>query len=223
MEPDPAASEAPDEVAQDAPPAQVRRWTRSELDAFRGETIGDLIGPGCRLLLVGVNPGLMTVATQMHFAHPTNRFWPALRRAGLIDRTPPPNQALSEDDRAHVIERGIGITNLVARATARAAEITTTELRAGLERLTATAEEFRPRVVAITGITAYRATFADPGAQLGAQDRRIGPAVVWALPNTSGLNANHSLDSLADHYRAAADAAGLVSTPSTTAPPTTSR
>ena len=197
----------PDVDPCDAP--TPRTWTRAELDAYRGATIGDLIGPGCRLLLVGVNPGLMTVATQMHFAHPSNRFWPALHRAGLIDRIPRPNGAMTDDDRAHVVERGLGITNLVARATARAAELPAAELRAALDRLAATARRVRPRVVAITGITAYRMAFREPAAQLGPQDRRLGPAVMWALPNTSGLNANHSLDSLAAHYRAAADAAGL--------------
>lgn len=172
--------------------------------------MSDLVGPGLTLLFVGINPGLWTAATQTHFNHPGNRFYPALYMAGLIDIVVDRGRAMTDDERQHLVERGIGITNLVARATARAAELDGDELRAGAARLDALVVERRPRVVAVAGITAYRDAFALPKAVLGRQDEPIGDADLWVVPNPSGLNAHATVASLAASYRAVGEAAGIV-------------
>jgi TDG/mug DNA glycosylase family protein len=189
-------------------------FTRAELEAQRGREVPDLIGPGLRLLFVGINPGLWTAAVQTHFAHPGNRFYPALHRAGItayeIDRS----AGMSDEDRSHLVERGVGITNLVPRATAKASELSREELREGGERLLHTLAEHRPRVVAVAGITAYRDAFGERAAVPGRQpDRLDGPfagTALWVVPNPSGLNAHETVDTLAAAYRAAAVEAGVV-------------
>lgn len=185
-------------------------FTRAELEAFRGVEVADLIGPGLKLLFVGINPGLWTAATQTHFAHPGNRFYPALRRAGIIERDIDRGVGMSDDDRSHLVERGIGITNLVARATARADELSTDELRAGGERLVAFVATHRPRAVAVAGVTAFRAAFGVRRASAGRQPGTLAGAELWVVPNPSGLNAHDTVDSLAAAYREPAVAAGLV-------------
>ena len=187
-------------------------FTRSELESFRDATVPDLVGPGLRLLFVGINPGLWTAATATHFAHPGNRFYPALRLAGVIERDIDRGVGMSDADRQHLIERGIGITNVVARATAKASELTTAELRAGGERLRVFVREHRPRVVAVAGITAYRAAFGDPRARLGRQPHAFESAELWIVPNPSGLNAHATIASLAAAYRQPAEAAGVIGT-----------
>lgn len=185
-------------------------FTRAELESFRDAVVADLVGPGLRLLFVGINPGLWTAATSTHFAHPGNRFYPALRAAGIIDVDIDRGVGMSSADRAHLIQRGIGITNLVARATVRASELTTDELRAGGERLVAFVAEHRPVVVAVAGITAYRQAFGARDAVSGRQPDGIGDAELWVVPNPSGLNAHETTDTLATAYRAPAAAAGVV-------------
>jgi TDG/mug DNA glycosylase family protein len=185
-------------------------FTRAELEAFRNATVSDLIGPNCRLLFVGINPGLWTAAVQTHFAHPGNRFYPALRRAGVVAIEIDRAGGMNDADRAHLVERGIGMTNLVGRATARASELRADELRAGAGRLLGFVEMHRPAVVAIAGVTAYRTAFSQRGAGLGPQDGRLGDAAVWVVPNPSGLNAHETVDTLAAHYGAVARAAGVL-------------
>lgn len=185
-------------------------FTRQQLEAFRGATVPDLVGPGLRLLFVGINPGLWTAATQTHFAHPSNRFYPALHRAGLITRPIDPAAGMDDQQRQHLVTRGIGITNLVDRATARASEVDRAELREGAERLAATVAEHHPRVVAVAGITAYREAFGDRRAELGPQPEPLQGAEMWVVPNPSGLNAHETVDSLADWYRRVGQAAGVV-------------
>lgn len=185
-------------------------FSRAELEAYRDSTVPDLVGPGLKLLFVGINPGLWTAATSTHFAHPGNRFYPALRMAGVIERDIDRGAGMSDADRAHLIERGIGITNVVARATARASELTVAELRDGGERLRTFVRQHGPRVVAIAGITAYRAAFGDAKAQLGRQPQRFEGAELWIVPNPSGLNAHETIASLAAAYREPAIAAGVV-------------
>ena len=185
-------------------------FTRAELETFRDVEVPDLVGPGLRLLFVGINPGLWTAATQTHFAHPGNRFYPALRRAGIIDRDIDRGAGMTDDDRAYLVERGIGITNLVARATPRAAELGPDELRDGGARLRGFVTEHRPRVVAVAGITAYRQAFDVPRAALGHQPEPLAGAELWIVPNPSGLNAHETLDTLAAAYRQPAVAAGVV-------------
>ena len=185
-------------------------FTRNELAAFRGTEVPDLVGPGVRLVFVGINPGLWTAAVQTHFARPGNRFYPALRRAGIIERDLDRAQGMTDDDRAYLRQRGIGITNLVPGATARADELSAEELRAGRIRLAGFVERHRPAVVAIAGITAYRIAFAEPKAVAGEQPDPIGGARCWVVPNPSGLNAHETVESLAVAYAEPARAAGVI-------------
>ena len=184
-------------------------FTRAELESFRDVEVPDLVGPSLKLLFVGINPGLWTAATSTHFAHPGNRFYPALRRAGIIDREIDRGVGMSDHDRSHLLERGIGITNLVARATAKASELSVDELREGGVRLRRFVEEHRPAVVAVAGITAYRSAFGVRDAVAGRQPARFEGAELWVVPNPSGLNAHETVESLAAAYRAPAEAAGL--------------
>lgn len=186
------------------------RFTREELAAFRGATVPDLVGADPRLVIVGINPGLWTAATQTHFAHPTNRFYPALHRAGLSDRELERAAGLTDRDRAALTGRGLAITNLVARATAKASELTAAELREGSVTLQARVAAWQPAVVAIAGVTAYRTAFGRPRAQLGQQPEQLAGAELWAIPNPSGLNAHESVDSLAGWLRQVGTAAGLL-------------
>jgi TDG/mug DNA glycosylase family protein len=165
---------------------------------------------GLKLLFVGINPGLWTAATQTHFAHPVNRFYPALLAAGIIERQIDPAAGMTDEDRAHLTARGIGITNVAHRATARADELSADELREGGRRLVALVERVRPRVVAVAGITAYRVAFGRRRAALGPQDETLGGAELWVVPNPSGLNAHETVASLAEAYAAAARAAGVI-------------
>jgi TDG/mug DNA glycosylase family protein len=194
----------------------TRRFTRAELESFRDAEVPDLLGPDLRLLFVGINPGLWTAATQTHFAHPVNRFYPALLTAGLITRRIDPAAGMSNEDRAHLLARGIGISNVVRRATARADELTKAELVEGGQRLQALVRRERPRVVAVAGITAYRSAFGQPRASAGRQPSddgaraAWGDAEVWVVPNPSGLNAHETVASLAVAYAEPARAAGIL-------------
>jgi double-stranded uracil-DNA glycosylase len=183
--------------------------TREELEAFRDVEVPDLLGPDPRLAFVGINPSLMTAATGTHFAHPSNRFYPALHLAGLTTRQLPRGVSHSPEDRAELTGRGIAITNVVARATARASELSEADLRAGPLALAARVEAWQAAVVALAGLTAYRTAFGRRRATLGRQPERLGGAELWVVPNPSGLNAHETVASLADWYRRAAQAAGL--------------
>ncbi|HEX6946984.1 MAG TPA: mismatch-specific DNA-glycosylase [Acidimicrobiia bacterium] len=185
------------------------RLNRQDLEAYRGRTVPDLLGPDTRLLFVGINPGLMTAARQTHFCHPSNRFYPALRRAGLIDWDLDSTTGLTEQQRHDLVSTGIGITNIVERATARADEISTTDLKAGAARLTERVAVIGPRVVAILGVTAYRAAFERPKAVMGRQPEDLAGAELWVAPNPSGLNAHVTLDVMASWVRTLAAAAGI--------------
>ena len=195
------------------PNPRRRSFTRAELEAFRDATVPDLLPPrgvDLRLLFVGINPGLWTAATQTHFAHPVNRFYPALLAAGIIERPIDPAAGMTDADREHLTSRGIGITNVVHRATARADELTDEELRAGGQRLEALVARVHPRVVALAGITAYRSAFGRRKARLGRQAETLGGAELWVVPNPSGLNAHETVATLATAYAAAARAAGVI-------------
>ncbi|MFP3882528.1 MAG: mismatch-specific DNA-glycosylase [Actinomycetota bacterium] len=184
-------------------------FTKAELEAFRGATVPDLIGDDCGLLFVGINPGLWTAATQTHFCHPSNRFYPALERAGLIDWSVDSDTGMTDAQRRQLTGIGIGITNLVQRATARASELDREELRSGAERLVGLVERLQPQVVAVAGVTAYRDAFGDRSAALGRQGTSIGGSRLWVVPNPSGLNAHETIDSLADWYGQVAMEAGI--------------
>lgn len=184
-------------------------FTRDELESFRDSTVPDLIGPDLKLLFVGINPGLWTAATQTHFAHPGNRFYPALQQAGVIDRDIDRSEGMSKEDRRHLTDRGIGITNLVQRATAKASELSDEELREGGSRLREVVMRRSPSVVAVAGITAYRVAFGHRAAKAGRQPDGVSGAELWVVPNPSGLNAHETVDSLAGWYRRVAEAAGV--------------
>lgn len=191
-------------------------FTRAELEAFRGQEVEDLLGPGLRLLFVGINPGLWTAAVRTHFAHPGNRFYPALAAAGITGYEIDRGAGMTDVDRAHLVARGIGITNLVHRATARADELSREELREGSERLLQIVAERRPAVVAIAGVTAYRDAFRVRGAAPGRQPEtpesvaRWSGAALWVVPNPSGLNAHETVATLAAAYAAPAVEAGVI-------------
>lgn len=185
-------------------------FTQAELQSFRNASVPDLVGPRLKLLFVGINPGLWTAATQTHFAHPGNRFYPALRLAGIIDRDLDRGRAMTDEDRAYFVERGIGITNLVNRATARAGELAPDELRAGRTRLEKFVALHHPAIVAVAGVTAYRVAFANPKAKEGEQTELLEGARVWVVPNPSGLNAHETITSLAQAYAEPARVAGVI-------------
>jgi TDG/mug DNA glycosylase family protein len=156
--------------------------------------IADVIAPGLRVLFCGINPGLYSGATGFHFARPGNRFWPALYAAGFTDRLLDPSEV------AELPRYGCGITNLVARTTARADEVTDEELRQGRVRLEDKLREFRPAWLAVVGVGAYRVAFDRRKASLGRQVEMIGDTHIWVLPNTSGLNAHHRPSDFARHF-----------------------
>ena len=188
-------------------------FTRAELESFRGATVPDLIGPRTRLLIVGINPGLWTAAVQAHFGRRGNRFYPALHRAGItarvIDASGGYRGGCAGEDVRELVDRGVGITNLVARATARADELDPAELVDGARNLAGLVGRLRPQVVAVLGVTAYRTAFALPKARTGRQPGDLGGSQLWVVPNPSGLNAHASLADLAVAYREAAIAAGI--------------
>lgn len=185
-------------------------FTRAQLRSYRDASVPDLLGPGLKLLFVGINPGLWTAATQTHFAHPGNRFYPALRLAGIIDRDLDRAEGMTDDDRAHLLDCGIGISNLVNRATTRADELSAVELREGPARLEALVQQWAPKVVAVAGVTAFRTAFSRPRARLGRQPDDLAGAELWVVPNPSGLNAHETITSLAAAYAEPARAAGVI-------------
>ncbi|HUC01158.1 MAG TPA: mismatch-specific DNA-glycosylase [Solirubrobacterales bacterium] len=195
------------------------RFTRAELEAYRGHRVDDLIGPNLKLLFVGINPGLWTAAVATHFAHPTNRFYPALALAGITEHEVDRVAGMTAADRAQLTARGVGITNLVPLATARASELSRAELQEGGERLLRFVAEHRPRVVAIAGVTANREAFGIRGAVLGRQPetldsaQRWSGAALWVVPNPSGLNAHETVETLAAAYAAPAAEAGIIVQP----------
>jgi double-stranded uracil-DNA glycosylase len=172
----------------------VPRPTPEELRAAAGRAIPDVIRPGLNVLFVGINPGLYSGATGCHFARPGNRFWPTLHRAGFTPRQ------LSPDDTSELLDLGIGITNLVNRTTATAAELGDDELRTGAERVRATIRQYRPEAVAILAVSGYRIAFDRPKATIGRQPEPLEGAELWVLPNPSGLNANYQLPELTRLY-----------------------
>ena len=180
--------------------ASIRRdepWrpTRADLEAAKDGTVRDVVARGLRVLFVGINPGLYTAAIGHHFGRPGNRFWPALHASGFTDRL------LTPWEERELLGLGLGITNVVARATASAAQLSDQELRAGGERLERKVRRLRPRLVAFLGLGAYRTAFGKPRATIGPQQERIGESRVWLLPNPSGLNAHFQLPELAAAFR----------------------
>ena len=178
------------------------RPTAGDLKAAAGRTIRDVIAPDLKVLFCGINPGLYSAATGHHFARPGNRFWPALHAAGFTPRL------LHPSEERLLLDFGCGITNLVARATVAADELAAHELLAGRRRLLRKVLRYRPRIVAVVGIGAYRGAFERPRAVIGLQEELLGRARLWVLPNTSGLNANHRPADFAKAFAALAEYSG---------------
>ena len=162
--------------------------------AAKGKTIPDLIALRLSILFCGINPGLYSAAVGRHFARPGNRFWTTLHRSGITDRVLLPTQS------EVLLESGYGITDLVARSTVGAAELTRDELVDGQRRLVAKVRRYSPRCLAILGIGAYRTAFQQPQAIIGEQQERIGSTLIWVLPNPSGLNANYPPRKLVEEF-----------------------
>jgi TDG/mug DNA glycosylase family protein len=174
--------------------------SKAELEDARGRTIPDVLGPGLDVVFVGINPGLWSGAVGHHFARPGNRFWKALHGSGFTDRLLAPN----ED--ATLLERNLGLTNLVARTTARADELSVDEIRRGALELEERLAPLRPRLVAVLGVGAYRTAFGRPAAALGPREEDLAGSRLWVLPNPSGLNAHHQLDDLTERFQALREA-----------------
>jgi len=186
----------------------MARFTRAQLEAFNGALVDDLVGERVRLLFVGINPGLWTAAVNAHFARRGNRFWPALHAAGITPTLVDASDGMQSDDLRMVQRLGIGITNIVPTASAKAESLSRAELRAGGAALEAKVRALRPKVVAVLGLTAYRQAFERPKAAQGRQDEPLGGAELWVLPNPSGLNAHETVSTLATAYAEAWAAAG---------------
>jgi TDG/mug DNA glycosylase family protein len=162
--------------------------------------VPDVIARDLDVLFCGVNPGLWTAAVGHHFARPGNRFWKALHLAGFTDRL------LSPDEERDLLKVGLGITNIVDEASRAAGELTRTQLRQGAESLTRKVERWRPHVLAVLGMSAYRSAFDRPDAKLGLQPERIGkrphPTHLWLLANPSGLQARYQLGDIVEQLKA---------------------
>jgi TDG/mug DNA glycosylase family protein len=173
----------------------VPKPTAADLAAAHAKTLPDVVARGLSVLFCGINPGLYSAATGHHFARPGNRFWPALHQSGFTPRQ------LRPAEQEELLEYGLGITNIVPRATARADELTREELRAGARTLTTVAARYETQVVAVVGISAYRVAFDRPKSTMGEQRERIADARLWVLPNPSGLNAHYQPPALAAAFR----------------------
>jgi TDG/mug DNA glycosylase family protein len=173
----------------------MQKPSKADLAASYGRTIRDVVTPGLDVLFVGINPGRYSGATGFHFAGPGNRFWPSLHLAGFTDRRLLPSEV------SLLPQFGCGVTNLVARTTARADELTDEELRAGRLRLMRKVRRYRPQWVVFVGLGAYRVAFGRKDATVGPQQDTMAGARVWVLPNTSGLNANYSPQDFAEEFR----------------------
>jgi TDG/mug DNA glycosylase family protein len=169
--------------------------TKQQLAAAAGKTVPDVIGPDLLVLFCGINPGLYTAAVGHHFARPGNRFWPTLYHSGFT------NRLLSPFAERELLALRLGITNVVARATASASGLTKEDFVKGGRALKAKVRRHRPRIIALLGVGAYREAFAQPKAVIGEQAERLGNARVWVLPNPSGLNANYQLPDLVNLFR----------------------
>jgi TDG/mug DNA glycosylase family protein len=184
-------------------------FTRAELLSYTGASLPDVLSDGVELLFCGINPGLRSAAIGASFANRGNRFWSALHLAGITDRMIDSSAGFDLRDLAELAYRRVGLTTLVNYATAKASELTDAQLIAGRSALERTAETYRPRVIALLGVTAYRIAFEEPRAVPGRQQQSLGASTVWVVPSPSGLNAHYSLAQLAAAYREAAVAAGI--------------
>lgn len=168
--------------------------SKADLQAAYDQMVPDIIGPHLKVLFCGINASIYSAAVGHHFARPGNRLWKTLHQSGFTDRLLDP----AEDQT--LLAYGYGMTNIVARATARADELEASELKQGHAALEKKIAQYRPQWLAILGITAYRVAFGQRHAKIGRQTLKIGDTRVWVLPNPSGLNAHYQLDDLAAVY-----------------------
>jgi TDG/mug DNA glycosylase family protein len=175
----------------------VETWvpTKAQLKAAHGKTLPDVIAPNLKVLFCGINPGLYTAAIGHHFGRPGNRFWPTLHQAGFTPRL------LSPFEEQELLPLGYGVTNVVEHATAAAEELTADDYLAGGKRLVKRVQRYKPKVLAVLGVGAYRAAFGRKNAKVGKQDELIGETEVWVLPNPSGLNAHFQKPEMANVFR----------------------
>ncbi len=157
--------------------------------------MSDILASDLNILFCGINPSLYSVVVGHHFARPGNRFWKTLHFAGFTERLLKPSEDQS------LLQYGCGLTNIADRATARADELTPEELIVGHQQLAAKVEHYRPKVLAVLGISAYRTAFVRPKATIGQQSESIHKAIIWVLPNPSGLNAHYQLNDLVRSYQ----------------------
>ena len=169
--------------------------TQEQIEAAEGKTVPDIIAPGLDVLFCGINPGLYSGATGHHFARPGNRFWPALHASGFTQHL------LHPSEEEVLLQEGLGITNFVERASRAAVELSAEELQEGGRRLAEKVKSYTPSVLAVLGITAYRAAFRKPKAVMGLQEEKLGNSTVWVLPNPSGLNAHYTPSQLTEEFR----------------------
>jgi TDG/mug DNA glycosylase family protein len=184
-----------------------RPWkpTKAQLAAAaESGFVPDILATGLSVLFVGINPGLYSGAIHHHFGRPGNRFWPALHAAGFTPRI------LSPFEEADLATFGLGITNMVGRVTATAAELSTEELVAGARALEAKVRKYRPGCIAFLGLTSYRAAFGRPKAALGPLPEPFAGCRAWLLPNPSGLNAHHQPADLARLFGELREAVALL-------------
>src|SRR3989454_10647564 len=175
--------------------SQPFKPTKDQIAAAAGKTVPDVIAPNLRALFCGINPGRYTAAVGHHFARPGNRFWPALHKSGFTDRL------LSPFDERELLKNYLGITNVVSHATASASEVTKEDFVKGGRILRRKVSRYRPRIVAVLGIEAYRKAFGCVNVEIGEQEETIGEAKLWVLPNPSGLNANYQLKDFTRLFR----------------------
>lgn len=168
---------------------------KHQIEAAADKTVPDVIAPGLDVLFCGINPGLYSGATGHHFARPGNRFWPALYASGFT------RELLRPSEEKLLLKEGVGITNIVERASRAAAELSMAELKAGAKKLEEKVLHYRPAVLAVVGITAYRKAFQRPKASFGLQSEKVGQSCIWVLPNPSGLNAHFTPARLAGEFR----------------------
>ena len=175
--------------------AAAAKPTREQIAAATGKTVPDVIAPGLRVLFCGINPGLYSAAVGHNFARPGNRFWPVLHQSGFTERL------LTAAEEQQLLQHGLGIINIVARATATADQLSVEELRAGARSMAPRIRRYRPGYLAVLGMGAYRCAFGRPQAQIGLQPATIGETKLWVLPNPSGLNANYQRPELVRLFR----------------------
>ncbi len=166
------------------------------------QPLADLVGPDLRVLFCGINPGTLSGELGLHFARRGNRFWKLLFAGGFTE------SVLSPEEQHVLPGLGVGITNLVGRVTAAASELGVAELREGATQLEAKVGTLRPRCVAVLGLQAYRTAYLRPNAVIGRQPEPLGDALLWLLPNPSGLQAHYQLPEMEKMFRSLFAATG---------------